>query len=164
MQSRLRGVFGFASRKPCIPAEKMGMLHDRGDRMEHPLRNGLLLALALTMAMVAAGHTQMTAAFPDGDGEAASFLWGMSFAVLPGAFLAALPRRIRAWKSKTRPEKPSLRRCILCFLGGLLLTVGLRLTGDITAGALQGSISGCSALLAAWGTGFVLLRLGRRRA
>lgn len=131
--------------------------------MKHPLRYGFLLALALTMAMVATGHTQMTAAFPGNTGEAASFLWAMSLMILPGAFLAALPSRLRSWKKGDRPGKPVLRRCLCCFLGGVLLSIGFRLTGDLTAGVLQGSISAWAALLTVWMTGLIF-RPGRRKA
>ena len=127
----------------------------------HPLRWGFLLAAAMTMAMIATGRTQMTAASLDG--EAASFLWAMTAMILPGAFLAALPGRLRRWKRKEPRGKIVWKSLPIRFLGGVMLAAAAFWGGDAAAGILQGSISAWILLAVAWLTGGVLVFLRKRR-
>ncbi len=138
-------------------------------RREHPLRRGFFLALAVMLVMLMAGRADSLLAF-----EQVSLLLGRdiqpdSFAlmwaamIIPGAFFASLPARLRHREKKG--ERPSLKRCIFSLAGGFLLTVGMSMAGgNVLSGLFQGSASAWAFLAAAWMIAFLTLRLGRRRA
>lgn len=113
------------------------------------VRGWLLMAVVMVALMVMAGEAEPLA------------VWVMT---APGAFLAALPGRIR------RRKEPRLRSgwkgCLVCFVAGLImvLAAGLgRVNGRLLAGLMQGSVSAWAFGAAAWLTGLVVVRLAERR-
>lgn len=80
-----------------------------------------------------------------------------------GAFLAALPERIRHRK------EPHLRSgwkgCLICFIAGLFMTLalGLAQVDQLAAGLMQGSVSAWVFGLIAWLAALGTSRLHERR-
>ena len=137
-------------------------------RREHPLRRGFFLALAVILVMLVSGKADALLAF-----EQVSRLLGRdippnSFALLwtamiiPGAFLASLPSRLR---HREKQGSSGLKGCILSLAGGFLLTMGMSIAGgNLLSGLFQGSASAWGFLAVVWAIAFLTLRLGRRRA
>lgn len=137
---------------------------------EHPMWSGLWLAAAVTLALVLAGHADVLPAY----GQAARltgqsvpvdrFAVAMAVMIIPGAFFASLPSRLK--KGKEKGEKPSGRSLLMAFLGGVLLVLGLGVAGGgMTAGLLFSGVGAWVFAIVAWVTAFILLRLwGGERA
>lgn len=107
------------------------------------------LAAILVALMVMAGDAHPLA------------VWVMTAA---GAFLAALPGRIR------RRKEPRLRSswqgCVVCFCAGLVmvLAAGLgRMNGRLLASLMQGSVSAYVFAALAWIAALITARLKERR-
>lgn len=133
---------------------------------EHPMWRGLWLAAAVVLAMLFVGHADVLPAY-----EQASWLTGrnvsldrfavaMAVMMIPGAFLAALPSRLK--EKEGEGHKPTGRSLVASFLGGVLLVLGLGVAGGgMVAGLLFSDVGAWAFLLAAWAVGFVLIRWGR---
>lgn len=116
--------------------------------MDRP-RGWLLLAVVIVALMVMAGDAQPVA------------VWVMTAV---GAFLAALPGRIR------HRQEPRLRSgwkgCLVCFAAGFLMVLGAglgRMNGRLLAGLMQGSISAYAFGAAAWLAALITARIAERR-
>jgi len=138
-------------------------------RKEHPLWRGFLLASAVILLMLMTGQADTLPAFEQAGQLLGRELAPDSFAllwtalVIPGAFLASVPARLR--RRGTKGPRATVKGCLLALTGGILLTMGMSLAGgNVLAGLFQGNISACAFLLSAWAAGFLALRLGRRRA
>ena len=138
-------------------------------RKEHPLWRGFLLASAVLLIMLMTGRADTLPAFEqagrllgrDIASDSFALLW--TAMVIPGAFLASVPARLRRRGEKA--PRATLQSCLMALAGGVLLTLGMGLAGgNVLAGLFQGSASAYAFLLAAWAAGFITLRLGRRRA
>lgn len=112
-------------------------------------RGWFLLAVLIVALMVMAGDAHPAA------------VWAMTAA---GAFLAALPERIR------RRKEPRLRSgwkgCVMCFAAGFLMVMaaGLgRMNGRLLAGLMQGSVSAYVFGAVAWLAGLIAARIAERR-
>ena len=135
-------------------------------RKEHPLWRGFWLAASLTLLMAMQGHidgsslyTSLLSLFPT-PAQAPLFPFILAGAAMIGAFLAALPRRLR----KQSRRKTTLSGCALGFLGGLGSVLGLGIAGGgVVSGLMQGSASACIFALCAWIPGWIALRLWERR-
>lgn len=130
---------------------------------EHPMRRGLWLAAAVVLAMLFVGHADVLPAYGQAarlTGQTANvdpFVIAMAVMIIPGAFLAALPSRLR--KKEEQGEKPSGRALVMAFLGGILLVLGLGIAGGgMAAGLLFSGIGAWAFALAACVTGFFLIR------
>ena len=130
--------------------------------MRRPCARGTLLALTLTLAL--------TLGFPIDLGPEAllagrRFALALAVMLVPGAFLAALPGRLRHRERARIPVR--WQRCLLAFLGGLAVTVGCGLDGGGAAvllftGPAVGSLGGWAFLLAALVVGWIVARLTER--
>lgn len=138
-------------------------------RKEHPLWRGFLLASAVILLMLMTGQADTLAAFGqtgrllgrDTDRDSFSLLW--TAMVIPGAFLASVPSRLR--RRERKESRSTVKGCLMALAGGVLLSLGMELAGgNVLASLFQGSASAYAFLLAAWAAGFIALRLGRRRA
>ncbi|MBE5803594.1 MAG: hypothetical protein E7316_03680 [Clostridiales bacterium] len=116
--------------------------------MDRP-KGWFLLALVVVTLMVMAAEAHPAA------------VWAMTAA---GAFLAALPGRIR------RRKEPRLRStwqgCLVCFAAGLVmvLAAGLgRMNGRLLMGLMQGSVSAFAFGAAAWLAALIAARVKERR-
>lgn len=127
-------------------------------RRVHPLWRGFWLSLALTATLVLLGGTDELAAY-----RFDRRMLALAGAVMVGGFLAALPSRLR--RRREVPVRPSWKRCLLAFGGGLLLPLALSLAGEsrILPALMQGSTGAYAFLLTAWPAGFITARLMGRR-
>lgn len=114
-----------------------------------PPRGGLLLAVVIAALMVMADEAHPLAVF------------AMTIA---GAFLAALPERIR------RRKEPRLRStwqgCLVCFVSAavMVLAAGLaRMNGGLITGLMQGSVSAYAFGALAWIAALIAARVKERR-
>lgn len=108
-----------------------------------------LLALVMATLMVVAGQAEPAA------------VWGMTAV---GAFLAALPGRIR--RRKEPRLSSSWRGCVVCFAAGfvMVLAAGLgRMNGQLLAGLAQGSVSAWAFGAIAWLAALIASRIKERR-
>lgn len=136
---------------------------------EHPMRRGLWLAAAVALAMLFVGHADVMPAYGQAArlvGQGAQpdrFVIAMAVMVIPGAFLAALPARM---KRKEAGNKPAGAALLKAFIGGVLLALGFGVAGGgMSAGLLFGGIGAWLFALAAWVVGFLLIRMrGGERA
>lgn len=131
----------------------------------------LLLALAACAALTLAGQINLLAVYSQASrltGHTAPlprFQASLAVMLIPGAFLSALPGRIR------RRKEPRLHStwqgCLSCFIGGviLLLAAGLAHGGDglHLTGLLQGSISAYAFWAVAMVTGLIAALVRERR-
>ena len=131
---------------------------------EHPLWRGFWLAVAVVLAMLLVGHADVLPAYAQVSrltGQAVStdrFVIAMAVMIIPGAFLAALPSRLKSKEDKG--GKPTGRSLLMSFVGGILLVLGLGVAGGgMTAGLLFSGIGAWIFLLAACVTGFFLIRM-----
>jgi Na+/phosphate symporter len=75
-----------------------------------------------------------------------TYALAVTMMVIPGAFLASIPARLRR-KGRT---KSTWKTCLTAFLGAILAAEGADLAGgSVLSGALQGNISGLAALVVA---------------
>ena len=132
---------------------------------EHSMWKGLALAAAVALAMLFVGHADVLPAY----GQIAQwtghtvtpdrFVIAMAVMIIPGAFLAALPSRLKRHEEKG--GKPTGRSLLMAFIGGVLLVLGLGVAGGgMAAGLVFGGVGAWIFLLAACVTGFLLIRLG----
>lgn len=133
--------------------------------LNKPFKRGLWLAVASAVILILAGRIDFWAAYGQirrlmGEAERADFFLAMAVMMIPGAFLAALPGRLRR---KGVRRVSTGRGCLACFLGGLvmILAAGLAGGGDGMAltGLLQGNISAYVFVLAAWLAGLTAARI-----
>ena len=131
----------------------------------HSMGRGLWLAAAVVLAMLFVGHADVLPAY----GQIANltgqtvtvdrFVIAMAVMIIPGAFLAALPSRLR--NKGEKGDKPTGRSLLMAFIGGALLVLGLGVAGGgMAAGMLFGGVGAWVFLLVACATGFFLTRLG----
>lgn len=135
-------------------------------RREHPLWRGFWLAAGLSLLMAALGRADSLPFYAyltelmQQTQAVEPFRLIAAAAVIVGACLAAIPRRIR----RQGRRKTTLRRCIACLLGGVGMTLGLGLSGGgMLSGWLQGSVSAYVFALCAWLPGWLAVRLEERR-
>lgn len=109
----------------------------------------MLLAIALVALMVMAGEAEPLAVFA---------------LTAAGAFLAALPERIR------RRKEPRLhsgwRGCLVCFASAaaMVLAAGLaQMNGHLAIGLMQGSVSAYAFAGVAWLAALAAARIKERR-
>lgn len=136
----------------------------------HPMGRGFWLAAAVVLAMVLVGHADVLPAYAQASrltGQPVPmdrFAVAMAVMIIPGAFLAALPGRLK--NREHRGDKPTGRSLLMAFLGGILLVLGLGVAGGgMAAGLLFSGVGAWMFLLAACVTGFFLIRFwGGKRA
>lgn len=135
-------------------------------RKEHPLWRGFWLAASLTLLMAMQGHIDGSSLYTSllsllsTPAQAAPFPFILAVAAMVGAFLAALPRRLR----RQDRRKTTLSGCVRGFLGALGCVLGLGIAGGgVVSGLMQGSASACIFALCAWMPGWIALRLWERR-
>lgn len=135
----------------------------------HPMWKGLWLAVAVVLAMVFVGHADVLPAYSQAarlTGQNVPldrFVIAMAVMIVPGAFLASLPGRVKAKEQKG--GNPSWRSLLMAFAGGILLVLGLGIAGGgMAAGWLFGGVGAWVFLLAAWLVGAFLMRMGGERA
>ena len=132
---------------------------------EHSMWKGLALAAAVALAMLFVGHADVLPAY----GQIAQwtgqnvtpdrFVIAMAVMIIPGAFLAALPSRLK--RQEEKGGKPTGRSLLMAFIGGALLVLGLGIAGGgMAAGLVFGGVGAWIFLLAAYVTSFLLIRLG----
>ena len=125
-------------------------------------RGAWLTALAVAAALTAAGALRLPLTLRHWQ-EASPFQAALAVMVIPGAFLAALPGRIR---SRT-PQRSTRRGCLMCFLAGVGMTLVYGLSGYedglLLTGLTQGSASAWAFTLAALPAAIVAARLRERR-
>ena len=127
-------------------------------RRVHPLWRGFWLAVVLTAALVLLGGTDLLAPYRL-ERRAIAF----SLAAAAGAFLAALPGRL---KRRSRLTRPRALRCLTCFLSGIAMSVacGMAGTGRILPALMEGSAGAIGFAAAAAVTGLITARIAARRA
>lgn len=142
-------------------------------RKEYSMAGAWLLSLSVAAAMALSGQVNWLAVYGQAgavtgrEAAAAPFQTAMAVMLIPGAFLAALPGRLRR---RGQPHRRSTcRGCLRCFVGGviLMLSAGLAGMGDglLMAGLAQGNLSAYAFAACAWIVGLAVLRLtGGRRA
>ena len=128
----------------------------------HSMSRGLWLAAAVVLAMLFVGHADVLPAYGQigwltgRNAQVNSFVTAMAVMIIPGAFLAALPARL---KSGDKSEQPSGRSLLMAFLGGILLVLGFGVAGGgMTAGLLFGGLAAWAFLAVAWIVGGLLIR------
>lgn len=132
---------------------------------EHSMWKGLWLAAAVALAMLFVGHADVLPAYgqiAQWTGQTVTpdrFVIAMAVMIIPGAFLAALPSRLK--RQEKKGGKPTGRSLLMAFIGGALLVLGLGIAGGgMAAGLVFGGVGAWIFLLAACVTGFLLIRLG----
>lgn len=141
--------------------------------MHHPWLCGFLLAFALVTSQVLTAPLNLLDAAGEavtliGGGDAAAGPLLPALAVIAGALIASIPGRLRAGNQPRMPI--SVRRCALCYAGGLAAALGLSLAGgDLLLLAFQGSFHGAAgglvfAGIAVLSAGFAASIAERRRA
>lgn len=142
--------------------------------MQHTKAWGAFLGLLFVLSMVAVAPLRLSAAY-----EAVSLLTGGAddlprlalgaAAALPlGAFLGALPGRIRRHKSGAKRQRADWKVCAEAFAGGFALLAGAGMAGGdpgyfVMGGATAGTLSGWAALVLMLGAGMAAARLRGRR-
>ena len=128
----------------------------------HSMGRGLWLAAAVVLAMLFVGHADVLPAYGQigwltgRTTQVNRFVVAMAVMIILGAFLAALPARL---KDREKSEKPAGRSLLMAFLGGILLVLGFGIAGGgMAAGWLFSGIGAWVFLLVAWVTGGVLIR------
>ena len=126
----------------------------------HPLWRGFWLAVALTAGLVLLAAADSLAPFRF-DRRMIAFCG----AVTTGAFLGALPARLR--RGSVSAQRTTWQKCLRAFFGGFFMALGLGLAGDgrILPALLTGSAGGFGFCLTALAAGFITARImGRKRA
>lgn len=109
----------------------------------------LLTAIAITARISMGAHADMTA------------MWLMTAI---GAFLAALPGRIR--RRKEPRQRATWQGCAACFVAGLVMVpaAGLgHVQQDLAAGIMQGVVSAWAFGACAWAAAWAAARFGKGR-
>lgn len=127
-------------------------------RRVHPLWRGFWLAAALVTVRLLTGGPDGLAAY-----RLDRRILALSFAVTAGAFLAALPGRLR--KGRRMPGKPALSRCIRALIAGAAMALGLHMAGGgrILPALMEGSAGAYAFAGTAWLTGLLTVRIAGRR-
>lgn len=114
-----------------------------------PQPKGWLLLAAVTVAlMVMVGEASLPAA------------WAMTAA---GAFLAALPGRIR--RRKAPRQRSAWQGCLVCFGAGLVMVLALglgQLEGHLAQSLMQGSTGAWAFCAMAWLAALITVRIRRK--
>ncbi len=129
-------------------------------RRMHPLWRGFWLAAAMAAGLVLMGMADSLAPF-----HLARRPLAFAGAVTVGAFLGALPARLR--KGGKSAQATTWQRCLRGFLCGLAMALAIGLAGDgrVIPALLTGSSGAYAFCLAALVTGFITVRImGRGRA
>lgn len=109
----------------------------------------LPMAIAITARIIMGTRADMTA------------LWLMTAV---GAFLAALPGRIR--RRKEPHQHATWQGCAACFAAGLVMVLAAGLghvQQDLTAGIIQGAVSAWVFGACAWAAAWAAARFGKGR-
>jgi len=141
-------------------------------RKEYSIAGAWLLALSVAAAMALSGQVNWLAVYGQAgavmgrETAAPPFQTAMAVMLIPGAFLAALPGRLRR---RGQPHRRSTcQGCVRSFVGGaiLILSAALASMGDglLMTGLAQGNVSAFTFAACAWIAGLVVSRLtgGRR--
>lgn len=129
--------------------------------MNGRIGRGFLLAVAAAACIAAMGRIDWLAAY----GLTSGFFLSAAAMMIPGAFLASLPGRIRRRKEPMR--RSGWKGCAACLAGGAALVIGAGIAGGgdglMLTGLCQGSVSayvfgGVSAV-----AGLAAVRLAGRR-
>ncbi len=142
-------------------------------RKEYSMAGAWLLALSVAAAMALSGQVNWLTVFGQAGAvtgrevAAAPFQTAMAVMLIPGAFLAALPGRLRR-RGQPHQRSTSLQ-CVKSFVGGVILILAASLAGMgdglLMTGLAQGNISAYAFAACAWIAGLAVSRLtGRRRA
>jgi len=125
-------------------------------RRRHPLWRGFWLAVVLAAMEVLLGCWDWLAAYRL-DRRGLALLGAMA----AGAFLAALPGRIR--QRRMRSNHTTWQRCLRAFLCGaaMLLALGMAGGGRVIPALMEGSVGAYAFAGAAWAAGFVTVRIAR---
>lgn len=130
----------------------------------HPFRRGFWLAAAVALTMALAGDVNTLGAYLQAarlTGRSVPldrFALGLAVMLIPGAFFASLPGRLKGSASGEEAAAHG-RSPFWALLGGFLLTLGLGLQGGgVLAGLLDGSVGAWVFALTAWLTALVCLR------
>lgn len=123
-------------------------------RRVHPLWRGFWLAMVLTAALTLLGGVDWLAAYRLD--RRALVLYGAATA---GAFLAALPGRLR--RRRERPLPTTWQRCLRAFLCGAAMTLaaGIAGSGRILPALMEGSAGAYAFVGTAWAAGFLTTRI-----
>ena len=132
--------------------------------MRRPCGRGIVLALTLTLALALGRPVDLG---PEALVDMNRFTLALVIMVIPGAFLAALPGRLRH-RGEARAAT-SWRRCAAAFCGGLAVTLGGGLAGGglllmLLTGPAVGSLGGWAFLAVTVLVGLLVSRMveGRR--
>ena len=133
---------------------------------KHSGARGICLGLLYVLAMIFVAPLRLSQAYEaaalvlPGQGGSAPLLALGTAALIPvGAFLGALPERMRRWRKGERGARSTARECLWGFLGGFALLLGAGLAGggvsflafgEAAAGALSGYGAAALMLLAAY--------------
>lgn len=125
----------------------------------HPLWRGFWLAAVIAASLVLMGFRDSLAVFRL-DRRAVAFCG----AVMVGAFLGALPARLR--KGAKPAQATTWQRCLRAFLCGMGLALAFALAGErrLLSAFLTGSAGAWGFALAALISGFTTVRIMGRRA
>ncbi len=129
-------------------------------RIPHPLWRGFWLAVVMMAGLVLLGFTDALSPF-----RLDRRLVAYAGAIVVGAFLGALPGRLR--KGRKPHQQTTWLRCLRAFLcgGGMALAIGVAGDGRIIPALLTGSVGAYAFCAMALLTGFITVRIaGRRRA
>lgn len=123
-------------------------------RRVHPLWRGFWLAVVLTAILTLLGGMDVLAVC-----RLDRNLLVLAGAVVTGAFLASLPRRLR--RRGGGHAAIQWRRCLRAFLCGaaMVLAAGMAGSGRILPALMEGSVGAYAFVGAAWLAGFVTVRI-----
>lgn len=132
-------------------------------KKQHPFRRAFWLAAVFAAMMIATGTPSLYETFAVQNVSASALAFAVM--IVPGAFLAALPERIR---HRREPRRMSTwQGCLLMLVAGVALMLGAGMAGAgevrAVAGAMQGGIGALAFVICAWLTAFVAARLADRR-
>lgn len=121
---------------------------------------GSLAALAAVVGIILQGELNWLAGY----GLHSSFMTAALVMMLPGAFLASLPGRIRHRGEKRNPV--TWQGCLTCFVGGVVMMLGAGMAqggdGRMLTGLCQGSVSayafGLVSGISAWAMAYLTQR------
>lgn len=124
----------------------------------HPLWRGFWLACAMVTGLVLLGAADALGPF-----RLERKLIAFSGAIAVGAFLGALPGRLR--KGRRSCQATTWQRCLRYFLCGLTMALGLGMAGDgrIIPALMSGSAGAYGFCLAALAGGFIAVRIAWRK-
>lgn len=130
-------------------------------RRQHPLWRGFWLALSMAAVLFLLGPVDPLSPFLLERKPLVFFT-----AMTAGAFLAALPGRLR--KGGRPDQRTTWQRCLRAFLCGAAMALSLGMAGDsaVIPALMTGSVGAYGFCAAALAAGFITVRIaeGRRRA